>query len=205
MNSSKNAADCQTNVIFSVYVIWCNKTNMHYVGVTSQQPVYKRIREHKRGKQFVDHEIRDIGWDGNFDWWIVETNVPSNLISKREQHWIAFFDSVFPNGYNKTHGGIGKVTMSEDTRVRMKKSHLGKPNGRKGTRHTEETKTKMRSRRHTDEEIAKMSAANKGEKNPFFGKHHTEEAKEKNRQAHLGKTPWNKGKKAVKRAAQMTP
>ena len=63
----------------------------------------------------------------------------------------------------------------------------------------------------------KLSLAKQGEKNPmfekgylvsgennsqygkrgkdtsFYGKKHTEEAKEKNRQAHLGKTAWNKG------------
>ena len=32
-----------------------------------------------------------------------------------------------------------------------------------------------------------------GKPSPIKGKHHTEEAKEKNRQAHLGKVPWNKG------------
>jgi hypothetical protein len=32
---------------------------------------------------------------------------------------------------------------------------------------------------------------------PMLGKNHTQEAKEKNRQAHLGKIPWNKGKKGL--------
>ena len=33
-----------------------------------------------------------------------------------------------------------------------------------------------------------------GENNPFYGKNHTEESKQKNREFHLGKEPWNKGK-----------
>ena len=36
-----------------------------------------------------------------------------------------------------------------------------------------------------------------GENHPMFGKHHTLESKEKNRQALLGKTPWNKGKTGI--------
>lgn len=37
-----------------------------------------------------------------------------------------------------------------------------------------------------------------GKSNPFFGKKHSEETKEKNRLAHLGRTPWNKGIKINK-------
>lgn len=35
---------------------------------------------------------------------------------------------------------------------------------------------------------------NSGENNPFFNKHHTERSKQKNRNAHIGNEPWNKGK-----------
>lgn len=34
-----------------------------------------------------------------------------------------------------------------------------------------------------------------GEKNPMFGKHHSKETKEKMTASHLGKSPWNKGRK----------
>ena len=210
MDDNKNAADCQTDVVFSVYVIWCNKTNMHYVGVTSQASVYARIRQHKRGKkQCIDKEIRDIGWDGNFDWWIVEANVPPDLINEREQHWVAFFDCVYPNGYNKTHGGIGKVTVSEDTREKMSRSRRGKPAWNKGKTASPHTKARMSAKRkrekhhfygkhHTAETRAKIStsvsAAITGEKNPFYGRHHTEESKAKMREKAL-----------ARHAAQMTP
>ena len=36
-----------------------------------------------------------------------------------------------------------------------------------------------------------------GENHPMFGKHHSSEANEKNRQSHLGKIPWNKGKTGI--------
>lgn len=97
--------------------------------------------------------------------------------------------------------------MSEDTLAKMRKRALerdirGEKHPFYGKHHTAGTKARMRDRRHTDEELAKMSAAMQGEKNPFYGKHHTDEAKERNRQAHLGKTPWNKGKKSRKKSSK---
>lgn len=80
LNDNKTICESQT-VLFSVYVLWCRCTNQFYVGVTRQR-VSRRIRQHGRGKQFVDKEIKRIGWE-NFDWWVVETGVPSELISER--------------------------------------------------------------------------------------------------------------------------
>lgn len=261
MNNNKK--DVESQIFFDVYVIWCRCTNQFYVGVTGQASVYMRIRQHRRGKkQFIDREIRRLGWEGNWDYWIVEENVPSNLISEREQYWVAFFDCVYPKGYNKTCGGIKLFRHTEKTKAQMRsrrhteeekakirkkltgrkfteehKAKLSKlHSGRKlteehkaklrakalarnmsgerhpmyGKHHTEESKEIMRQKHlgnsahkgkhHTEETkaILRTKALERdvsGENNPFFGKHHTEEAKEKNRQAHLGRTPWNKGKK----------
>ena len=216
MHDSKNQETCQTLPLFAVYVIWCRITNMHYVGVTRQQ-VKLRIRQHKKGKQqFIDKEIRRLGWEGNFDWWLVETHIPADQISDCEQKWVKFFDCVFPNGYNKTCGGISKLTVSDDTCEKIRQNALarnlsGENNPMYGKHHTDEVKAAQSARMkgennpnygkppankgvpHTEEHKAKISAAVSGEKNGFFGKHHTEEAKEKNRQAHLGKPSWNKG------------
>lgn len=168
-DNSKTTADCQT-LVFVVYVIWCRCTNKFYVGITSRK-VEKRISEHIRGKkQFVDREIQRLGWEGNFDWWIVEKNVPSNLINECERQWIQFFDCVFPNGYNRTTGGIGNFKASKETCEKIRQSRLGKKRAS-----------------FTDKHRANLSKSRMGEKNSFFGKHHTEESNEKNRQAHLGK------------------
>ncbi len=211
-DDSKNSTTCQTPVYFSVYVLWCSKTDKSYVGVTRQR-VTRRISQHKRGKQFVDTEIQRIGWE-HWDWWIVEELVPSNLISEREQYWVNFFGSVYPAGYNKTCGGISKLTVSDDTREKIRQNALardirGEKNPHYGKHHTDDVKETIRQARlrrtpwnkgmkgvthHTAEHKAKIGAAVSGEKNGFFGKHHTEEAKEKNRQAHLGK-PGIRGEK----------
>lgn len=226
--------------------------------------MYKRIRQHKNGKkQFIDREIQRIGWEGNFDWWVVEEGISSELISEREQYWVDdFFHSVYPDGYNKTCGGIWHFKHNEETKAQMRSRRLTeehkakirkKMTGRKlteehkaklgklhsGRKLTEEHKAKLRAKalarnmsgenhpmygkHHTEESIETMRQAHlgnssrkgipcseetkailrekalarnvSGENNPFYGKKHTKESKEKNRQAHLGKPAWNKGKK----------
>ena len=214
MNDSKNETNCQSTITFAVYVIWCMPTKKFYVGVTRQKNVYTRIRQHKRGKQFVDIELQKAGWE-NCDWWAVQENVPANLISDCEQRWVAFFDCVYPKGYNKTCGGISKIIVTDETRAKISKAALerdmsGENHPMYGKHHTDEARAKI-SEAHkvenlSDETRAKLSAAQKGkkaspetkaklsasrtgEKNHFYGKHHTEESNEKNRQAHLGKHP----------------
>ena len=49
---------------------------------------------------------------------------------------------------------------------------------------------------------AKLSVANRGEKNYNFGKHRTEETKQKIRESIRGRTPWNKGKKLNKETGE---
>ena len=124
MNDNKTNPESQT-VQFSVYVIWCRVTNQYYVGVTRQKSVYKRIRQHMRGKKrFIDLEIKRIGWENHWDYWVVEKYVPSERISECEQRWIAFFDCVYPKGYNKTCGGIGNIIVSDDTREKIRQRAL---------------------------------------------------------------------------------
>lgn len=213
MNDNKTDACCQTVELFSVYAIRCRVTNMHYVGVTKQK-VTTRIRQHRRGKkQFVDTEIKRIGWE-NFDWWVVEESVPAELISEREQHYVSVFNSVYPNGYNKTCGGISKLTVSDDTREILRQKALerdvsGERNPNYGKHHTDEAKEIIRQTNLgkpawnkgipcSEEQKANLRAKAlerglSGEKNPFYGKHHTEESNERNRQAHLGKPSPRKG------------
>ena len=208
-DDSKKVSDCQTvDVVFSVYAIWCAPTNRYYVGVTGQD-VYKRIRQHKKGKkQFVDKEIRRIGWENNFDYWVVEENVPSNLITEREQYWVAVFNSVYPNGYNKTKGGIKHFKHSKTTCDQISASHTGKkrepfsdehkanlskalkgkgagkPAHNRGVPCSEETKDKIRKkltgRKQTDETKAKIGKGNRG-------KRRSEETKAKLREKALAR------------------
>lgn len=131
---------------------------------------------------------------------------------------MAFFDCVYPKGYNKTCGGISYITVSDDTREKIRQNALardisGERNPNYGRQHSDEVRAAQSARMKgknnpnygkpptnkgvplTDERKAKMSVAMRGENNPFYGKHHTEEARERNRQAHLGKPNSRKGKK----------
>ena len=203
MNDSKKDCECQT-VEFSVYVIWCRCMNKFYVGVTAQESVYKRIRQHKKGKkQFIDKEIQKLGWEGNFDYWTLEGGVPSTLINEREQYWVNFFGSRYPDGYNKTSGGIKHFKHSEKTCKQMSESHLGKklppftdehranlskamsgenhpnygkPARNKGVPCPEEVKEKIR-KKLTGRKRPDQSERMKGENNPNFGKPMPEETK----------------------------
>ena len=92
-----------------------------------RQRVAKRIRQHKKGKkQFIDKEIKRVEWDGNWDWWTVEEHVPADQISECEQKWVNFFECVHPKGYNKTYGGIGNLTVSDDTREIIRQNALAR-------------------------------------------------------------------------------
>ena len=190
MHDSKNQETCQTLPLFAVYVIWCRITNMHYVGVTGRK-VEQRICEHKRKKhQHIDCEIQRLGWEGNYDWWIVEEHVPADQISDCEQKWVGIFDCVFPKGYNKTCGGIKFFKHTEETKAQMRnrrhteeeKAKISK--GNRGKKRTEEQRANIRNshlgKKLTEEHIAKIAKGNRGKKR-------TQEFKENLRQARLGK------------------
>ena len=191
-NDNRKVDDCQTAPYFSVYVIWCKITNRFYVGVTSRQ-VEQRIYEHKHNKgQFIDKEIQALGWEGNFDYWVVEENIPFTFITEREQLWVEYFQALYPLGYNQTIGGIKNFKHSKRTLKHLSRVLRGKPGywrGKKrpdmtgenhplyGQHHTQETREKM-SKSHTgkkrapftEEHKANISKSRTGEKNPNFGK-----------------------------------
>ena len=211
MNTNKKSEPCQTVASFSVYVIWCRLTNQFYVGVTGQASVHMRIRQHKKGNQYVDSEIQRLGWEGNYDWWIVEKHIPADQISECEQKWIGIFDCVYPKGYNKTRGGIKHFKHSKATCDKMGNAHrgkkrapftdehranlskslsgenhpnYGKPARNRGVPCPEETKEKIR-KKLTGRKRPDQSERMKGENNPNFGKPMPEATKAKLREKAL--------------------
>ena len=222
-NDNKKTPECQSDeVTFVVYVMWCNATGKYYVGVTSQEEEM-RIRQHKNGKkQFVDREIQRTGWDeAQWDWWVLENFVPAENITAREQYWVAFFNSVYPNGYNLTIGGIKHFQHSKATckkiskalsgtkrkpftaehRANISKSrsgeknpNFGKPAWNRGIPCTPTAKKKIR-KKLTGRKRPQQSEKMKGENNPNYGKSLSDSTKAKISKGNKGKTAWNKGKK----------
>lgn len=90
--------------------------------------------------------------------------------------------------YNLVPGGLNRTgPAAPETTRRLRESHLGKPSPRKGTKLPPETVAKLRGQKRTDEQRARMSAAQKnrlaGKPGFMTGKKHTEEARAKMRAA----------------------
>lgn len=195
-----------------IYVIENQINHKKYVG-QSIDPV-KRWRIHKNddiknpnlviGKAFLKYGIE------NFTMTIIE-DCEDCKMSEREIYWIKELKTFIGDpeccGYNMTRGGEAMFGDSnpfygkqhtEESKQKMSeaaKQRIGEKNSFYRRHHSEETKEKIRQankgRKHTEEELIKMSENQMGEKNHFYGKKHTEEAKEKIRQARLGKLPYN--------------
>ena len=90
------------------------------------------------------------------------------------------------------------LTKSEHISLHKK----GKPSGRKGTHHSEETKKKMSEAKRimSEETRNKMSEARKGKSSGMKGKHHSEEAKIKQSEALKGKMHSEEWKKKISEA-----
>lgn len=135
---------------------------------------------------------------------LVDSITSKSLINDLETHAIALSRQIYgrvdEGGRNINIQNGGYRCYDSYTRTYRQ--------GKKGTPHTEEWKQSMSERmkvikaetsketRERMSEAAKETFRN-GRIAYFKGKHHTEEAKEKNRQAHLGKTAWNKGKECT--------
>ncbi len=191
MNDSKKISRCQ--ITGSIYLIYCNVTEKFYVGQTIQK-VSERMGKHKTGDQYIDKEIQKIGWEGNFDYFILDENVPIENLNTLEQFWIKFFDCMHPNGYNLTSGGQSRFAISDELRARRSELFKGERNPNYGNHSPQ-----------SEEIRAKKSATAKakgirppvmcGEKNPNYGKNFSPEHRAKLSAAKKGKAPWNKGKK----------
>jgi group I intron endonuclease len=149
------------------------------------------------GKQYVgDHSCDDLEKDNylgsgkttllpaiekygreNFKREILEFFPTKQEAFDAQEKYINEYNTLSPNGYNiSPKGGHGcKDCWSEQSKNKL----IGHPNWLK---------------HQTPESRAKIS---KNNAKTMLGKHHSNEAKEKNRNAHLGKIPWNKGKKGA--------
>ena len=85
----------------------------------------------------------------------------SEELNKKEQYWIAHYDSIAPKGYNMTTGG-GQGEIAEETRYRL-------GNANRGKHLSEETKKKMSEARKgfkmSPESIAKSVAGKRANGN----------------------------------------
>ena len=152
--------DIQTHGAWIVYLHTNLINNKKYIGITSQTP-QKRWRNGLGYKDGVFRlAIDKYGWE-NFSHEILFSGLSETEAKNKEIELISLYNTTDRNyGYNRTKGGDGAagIEVSEDTREKMSKSHLGK--------------------RHSDATKEKISNAAKGNKK-WSGKKHTYETKNK--------------------------
>ena len=110
-----------------IYTIICKVNGKRYVGQTVCE-LSKRWREHIQESRGQSHKplyraMSKYGI-GMFNVRILEEDIPVELLSDRERHWITQFDS-YNQGYNLTTGGEVSYALREDVRERISESHMG--------------------------------------------------------------------------------
>jgi group I intron endonuclease len=154
------------NERYSVYM-HVSPSHKIYIGITCQEDLNRRWQNGTgyRTQQKFYRAIKKYGWD-NFKHVILAQGLTKEEAEQREIDLIKQFDSTNPqNGYNIENGGNVTGTHSEETKLKISMAQRGSKN-------------------HAY-----------GKPSPTRGKKASQEAVEKNRLAHTGKTPWNKGKK----------
>lgn len=157
------------NSLCGVYKIVNNLNGKVYIGQSIS--IQSRWKEHVNALRRGDSKctLLQRAWnkygEENFTFEILEL-CSADILDDIEIKYISFYDSC-NSGYNIEPGGNKNKHLSEETKQKLRESHLGK---------------KM-----SDEAIQKMSEARMGEQNPMYGKTHSEEARKKISDTHKGK------------------
>ncbi len=131
-----------------------NKINgKPYVGQTTRTPE-ERFIEHKYCQTSnIGRAIRKYGAE-NFTIEVLEECETAEQLNEREIFWIAYFNCMWPNGYNHATGGQGNWERTPESIEKM---------SRKGQKATDETRRKLsvagKGRHPTDEQRQKLSQA----------------------------------------------
>jgi len=153
-----------------LYKVTNKINNMSYIGVTVDPK--KRWKSHCRpngnSRLLLKNAILKYGSD-NFEMKIL-CKTTQSFCYELEQKAIEVYNTVKPDGYNLSKGGMGSLGLvGEQNGCFGRKGELhpnfGKPGYRTGVGHTEETKAKMSASRtgkkHSLETIEKIRQSNK--------------------------------------------
>lgn len=156
-----------------IYKITNNVNGKLYIGQTTHS-LKKRWGEHCRGipNTAIKSAIKKYGKD-SFTIEQLDTANTTDELNEKEIYWIEKLNTVTPNGYNLTHGGV-KFRHGKETLSKMKGLQAGNKHPMFGKHLSDSTKEKLR-------------VAFTGKRNPFYGKHHSEKTKQKLREVNVGK------------------
>lgn len=167
---------------------------MSYIGQTVRS-VKHRWRDHCNPNSecsCLSNAIKKYGKDTFIIETIAEYGNMTDL-NNAEKYYIDYYNSIRPNGYNLESGGHNK-RLNEETKSKLRQSHLGTKSIWYGKLHTEETKKKISTaqlgmknhnygKKLSEETRVKIADALMGPNNPRYGKHHSPETCEKMKQA----------------------
>ncbi len=141
--------------------------NVRYVGVTRHPKA--RLRQHLNDKQPCHRTnwIKSLRGVGVKPEMVIIEEIDESNWQERERFWIKHYRDAGCQITNGTDGGDGMPNPTPETRTRLRAANIGK--------------------RHSPETLAKMSAINSGEGNPFYGKHHSATTRAKISAAKKGK------------------
>ena len=115
--------------IFKVYCITNLINNKKYIGITSRN-INIRFQEHCTHRQTLIYDAVQKYGKENFKIEILENNIQKSDIDKRERYFIKFYNTLVPNGYNLSTGGISNKDLNEETRKRLSEMNMGIKNPR---------------------------------------------------------------------------
>ena len=114
----------------ATYCVYChiNKINgKRYIGLTGEENPADRWGangiNYKQCPCFYN-AIQKYGWN-NFEHIILQNNLTAEEAIELERKYIQLYNTMSPNGYNLTSGGELKKVISEETRKKLRASHLG--------------------------------------------------------------------------------
>lgn len=110
--------------MFCIYKITNLINGKNYIGITKRNPKI-RFNEHFSNKKEILYKAKEKYGKENFSLEIIENNIPENQIDEKERYYIKLFDSLIPNGYNLSQGGISNKSISEKGKQKLKEYNLG--------------------------------------------------------------------------------
>lgn len=120
-------------------------------------------------------------------------------LNELEIYYIDLFQSFNTEQGLNLHSGGNNHIVSDETREKLRVSHLGQNAWNKGKPRTEEEKLahsiKMKGRKASEETKNKMRVARKGKTHSKETKNKLSEMKKGNKNPNFGKPAWNKGLK----------
>ena len=187
--------------LIGIYSILNTQNGKRYIGqsVDIKKRIYAHFRPNRRSKTAIGRAVLKYG-EESFKIEILKLCEKDSL-NRLEIFYVNKFNSLSPKGYNLVHGGSSRQSISDETRSRMSKSHIGHVRTREsiekqrqktiGIKRSAETLEKMSAWQigvpKTKEFVEKMKKALKGRKAPNKGKKMLDEQKEKIRLSKAGK------------------